>query len=1055
MRESLTVIALGFILTVVPVTSAQTPVGTTITYQGLLTDANGPVESPGTLALAFYLYDAPAGGSLVAGPLLTTPLIENGVFTVDLDFGPGAFGPSQRWLEIEVFPGTFLSPRQPVRPAPVALYALEAATDPNAGGADADWTINGSDLYSAVSGNVGIGTSAPLAKLHVEADEPNQAGLLVIAPAIRIIGTGFADAYNIVLGSSANQIDPGASFATIGGGTNNTVNSSQGTIAGGAGNTATGNRATVSGGINNQALATSAVIAGGLNNAVHDWSGSIGGGTGNVAGSDDGDDLTAQNAVVAGGSANTAGATGATVSGGGGNTASALGATVGGGSVNTAGGTQAVVSGGLNNAASGARAAIGGGMDNLAPGDLATVAGGGTNQASNPGTFVGGGENNTAAGDHAVIGGGRENDATGIMSFIGSGFDNLATSQYAAVVSGQQNGATGFRAFIGGGSSNAATSTNTAIAGGAQNDAQGLAAIVGGGEMNAVWDDYGAILGGTNNTVGVFGGSADEATHSTIGGGQSNAAIGPFAAIPGGENNTASGGHSFAAGRNAQALHDNSFVWSGDPNGTSSTGAGQFVIDAPGGVQVGDGSSRLALFGVRRTADNYTPDGDPNSVFPFAAWIENRSGSTRLGGVDSHEQGLYAAAHDVGNWIYVGVKAGVQAYADTGAGVIGWTQLDAFDPNQDFPHGVVGQNVGGSAFPGNVAASRGCGVLGVHGHLPATTQLGTVGADRAGVAGVSTLPPEPSIANPFPTGVYGRAQAGGYFDKSYGVRGIVGDPNGASIVPTRPAAVFGDSSSGHGVVGITSAGLDVIEAFGVFGFATDGDGVGVFGAHDDPNGVAGRYSGRVEINGSLAVSGFKNFRIDHPLDPENKYLYHACVESDRPLNTYQGSVVTDGDGFATVTLPAWFDAINADVQYQLTVIDDSEDFVLAKVVDKVRGNQFRLRTSKPTVEVSWQITGARSDAYARAKPFTAVREKGERERGRFLYPRGFGRAADVQIGRSALVEARERAPSNTPKRKRGRAPVPVRVDPTPRAEAGAARVESRPQRGGVGSGGED
>ncbi|MCK4272496.1 hypothetical protein KAX22_07585 [bacterium] len=38
---------------------------------------------------------------------------------------------------------------------------------PAAGGADGDWTISGSDMYSAVSGNVGIGTASPAQKLHV------------------------------------------------------------------------------------------------------------------------------------------------------------------------------------------------------------------------------------------------------------------------------------------------------------------------------------------------------------------------------------------------------------------------------------------------------------------------------------------------------------------------------------------------------------------------------------------------------------------------------------------------------------------------------------------------------------------------------------------------------------------------------------------------------------------------------------------------------------------------------------------------------------------------
>jgi len=36
------------------------------------------------------------------------------------------------------------------------------------GGGDSDWTVDGNDMYSAVTGNVGIGTSAPASKLEVD-----------------------------------------------------------------------------------------------------------------------------------------------------------------------------------------------------------------------------------------------------------------------------------------------------------------------------------------------------------------------------------------------------------------------------------------------------------------------------------------------------------------------------------------------------------------------------------------------------------------------------------------------------------------------------------------------------------------------------------------------------------------------------------------------------------------------------------------------------------------------------------------------------------------------
>ncbi len=66
----------------------------------------------------------------------------------------------------------------------------------------------------------------------------------------------------------------------------------------------------------------------------------------------------------------------------------------------------------------------------------------------------------------------------------------------------------------------------------------------------------------------------------------------------------------------------------------------------------------------------------------------------------------------------------------------------------------------------------------------------------------------------------------------------------------------------------------------------------------------------------------KAFRIDHPLDPANKELWHSCVESPDMLNIYSGTITTDAAGYATVVLPPYFAAANTDPRYQLTVIDD-------------------------------------------------------------------------------------------------------------------------------------
>src|ERR1035437_10514950 len=78
-------------------------------------------------------------------------------------------------------------------------------------------------------------------------------------------------------------------------------------------------------------------------------------------------------------------------------------------------------------------------------------------------------------------------------------------------------------------------------------------------------------------------------------------------------------------------------------------------------------------------------------------------------------------------------------------------------------------------------------------------------------------------------------------------------------------------------------------------------------------------NGNVNIAGNLSKGG-GSFKIDHPLDPANKYLYHSFVESPDMMNVYNGNVVTDATGEAIVPLPEWFETLNRDFRYQLPVI---------------------------------------------------------------------------------------------------------------------------------------
>ena len=104
-------------------------------------------------------------------------------------------------------------------------------------------------------------------------------------------------------------------------------------------------------------------------------------------------------------------------------------------------------------------------------------------------------------------------------------------------------------------------------------------------------------------------------------------------------------------------------------------------------------------------------------------------------------------------------------------------------------------------------------------------------------------------------------------------------------------------------------------------------------------------------------------------------------------NVYNGNITTDRRGLATVILPNCFEALNSDFRYQLTVIGQ---FAQAIVARKDMNNQFLIRTSKPGVEVSWQVTGIRHDAYANANRIPVEEEKPASEQGNYLHPEVFG-----------------------------------------------------------------
>jgi trimeric autotransporter adhesin len=114
------------------------------------------------------------------------------------------------------------------------------------------------------------------------------------------------------------------------------------------------------------------------------------------------------------------------------------------------------------------------------------------------------------------------------------------------------------------------------------------------------------------------------------------------------------------------------------------------------------------------------------------------------------------------------------------------------------------------------------------------------------------------------------------------------------------------------------------------------------------------------------------------------------------MNIYNGNVTTNERGLATVVLPDYFEALNADFRYQLTVIGQFAQAIVAK---EIGNGRFTIKTNRPKVKVSWQVTGIRHDAYANAHRIPVTEDKPAGEQGTYLHPDVYGQPA--QSGASA------------------------------------------------------
>ena len=102
-----------------------------------------------------------------------------------------------------------------------------------------------------------------------------------------------------------------------------------------------------------------------------------------------------------------------------------------------------------------------------------------------------------------------------------------------------------------------------------------------------------------------------------------------------------------------------------------------------------------------------------------------------------------------------------------------------------------------------------------------------------------------------------------------------------------------------------------------------------------------------------------SFTIDHPVYPYNKILNHYFIEGPEMRYIYDGEVILDASGRATVHLPDYFSALNRKPRIQVTGVGTSDVYV----AEDIKENTFVIG-GKPGTEVYWRVTGERADVTA-------------------------------------------------------------------------------------------
>jgi hypothetical protein len=1002
--------------------NAQTPAGTAFTYQGQLKLLGTPLDD--TADFEFILWDAAEGGNPVSSIWLQYGVyVDGGQFTVPLNFGSAVFDGEARWLEIAVrAPAgsggfTILSPRQELTPAPYALYAL------NSPGGSGYWTANGDDIYYD-AGRVGIGWAGgtfPLFPLDVRSSGGTTLYAYNSASGQAIVASS-SNGTAIVANSSSGSGDKRAVDAAIA--------NPDGFALYGLNEAEEGAACAVYG----QTL--SPVGFGGYFVGRGYFSGNVGIGTSSPS-----HPLHVQSSGASAIDVNVTAASGFT-RGVRSEINSPYGAAVDG-MADAAIGTAAAVRGGAqspdgvgvfgyNDAESGNAIGVRGetGSDTgfggyfVGRGYFSGNVGIGTSSPSHPlhvqssgtsaidvnvtttsgatrgvrseinspsGAAVDGIADATTGTAAAVRGGAQSPDGVGVFGYNDGG------SGAAIGVRGETGSDTGFGGYfvgrgyfsdrVGIGTENPVTDLHVAgdavidgnVGIGTSSPPTGLKLRVAGDTQTAIkaettaqngWAVFGVATAASSNTIGVNGTAADSSDGVGVYGwggstgvkgvttSSSGLTYGVFGQCnsPGGRGVYGEHSANSGTGVGVEGVTNSDSTWAtgvlGNASSIATNSLNDYTIGVAGYSQGGDG---IGVYG--RATHDWT--NHPT----FGGYFESNSPNGR--GVFAKAEGAYAfAGHFLGRSYFdgkVGIGVVDPAYSlhvvDETESIVGVATSDF-----DGAVGIVGET--------NATDETAAGVRGI------AASTSAIDNDAVGVHGIS-----------YSTGVGHSGQGSAVGVKGEGAYGVKAD---ATYIGLKAVVHIPEQNNAYAVHAsmIGAGGRAVIEA-----------NTGLC-----PDALAADFGGDVLIGGSLSKAG-GSFKIDHPLDPENKYLYHSFVESPDMMNIYNGNVTTDSSGEAWVQLPEWFSALNKDFRYQLTVIGE---FAQAIIADKIQDDRFRIRTDKPGIEVSWQVTGIRQDRWAEAHRIPVEEQKPIDEQGTYFHPDLYGKTMEHSYNWKKMPESYKR-----------------------------------------------